>query len=103
MELYEMTFKQFCENWLEENSKYKAKYLEKPALWEYHKKMSLYSQWEKILLERAEVGPIPSDVLMSFIRRNGEGLLFRMFRGRYEKGIQNFKIPKSIRDLREAN
>jgi len=102
MENYEMTFKQFCENWLE-NSKYKTKYIADAKTWERHKMSILYPKWEKVLLERAEVGPIPSDVLISFNRINkNEEFMFRLFRGKYSKGIQDFKIPKSVRDLREA-
>ena len=97
-----MTFKQFCEYTLE-NCKYKKTYLEKPEVWENHKRSNLFPKWEKILLERAEVGPIPSDVIMSFIRLSDENTMYRTFRGVWAKGIQNFKIPKSIRDLREAN
>jgi hypothetical protein len=39
---------------------------------------------------------------MSYIAQTSEDVLFRIFRGVYSKGIQNFRIPKKIRDLRES-
>ena len=99
MELWEMTFKQYKE-YLLENSKYKEMYKLKPILWQQREREH-FIQWESILLTRAEVDVIPSDVLMSYVRQTSEGELFRRFRGVTSKGIQNFRIPKSIRDLRQ--
>lgn len=93
MEKFEMTFKEFCENWLA-NAKYASKYIADSKLWENHKRSNLYPSWEKTLVERAEVGPIPENVLNSFIEVNNENLLFRLFRGRLEKGIQDFRIKE---------
>jgi hypothetical protein len=101
MELWEMTFKQYREFLLESN-KYKKSYEEKPQLWE-DKKKDHFKNWEKILLERAEIGLIPSDVIMSYTRETSEGELFRKFRGIKDKGIANFRIPKIVRELRKKN
>jgi len=92
MNKYEMTYEQFCENWLE-NAKYKKSYLNDSKLWE-GKKRNLFLNWEKVLLERAEIGSIPENVLMSFISMSDEKTMFRTFKGVWAKGIQEFRIKE---------
>ena len=103
MELWEMTFKQYREHLLE-NNKYKNAYqsnVKMQELWESYKNIHL-REWINVLLERAEIGVIPSDVLMSYIRNLSESDLFRTFRGTKSKGIEEFRIPKKIKDSRES-
>jgi hypothetical protein len=98
MEKWEMTFPQYCQDYLE-NCRYKAAYeadpKKLPALY-----ATLLPAWVSELMERAQVGPIPSPVIMSFIRQFDESLLYRTFRGIYESGIKDFRISKNVRDLR---
>lgn len=94
MELWEMTYKQYCNNYLE-NCKYKNNYLNNNDRWE-QKKKDLITVWENMLLDHAEDKIIPSDVLQSYIRVFGEERLFTRFKGTKEKGISNFRIPKKI-------
>jgi len=98
MELYEMTFKQYREHLLETN-KYKKSYLAKPELWEKyledHKK-----QWVELLLERAKIEALKTTVIQSYIRTFSGLALYGTFRGIYYTGVKDYKIPKSIRDLR---
>ena len=101
MKLYEMTYKQYCQYWLK-NAKYKNTYENSIDKWE-NKKRDLIIEWRNALLERALIGAIPSDVLMSYIRIFSEGDLFRTFRGIHSKGVENFRISKKIRDLRSDN
>ena len=100
MELWKLTFKQYDE-WCLETSKYKEKYLEKPTLWE-SLKIWRAKDWENILLLRAEEGPIPSKVLQSYIRVFGEPRMKSQFRGIRYLGIQDYRIPKKIRELRNS-
>lgn len=94
---YEMTYNQYCSHWLE-HCKYIKSYVDNPNLWNA-KKRDLLIEWKNVLLERARVFPLPSKVLVSYIREFGEADLFRTFRGIYEQGIRNFRIPKRTRDL----
>lgn len=98
MEKWEMTFKQYLE-YAFENNKYKKVYEQKLELWDIKRKQH-FRDWENILLERAEIGVIPSDVIMSYIRETSESVMFRMFKGTRAKGISDFRIPKKIRELR---
>lgn len=94
-EKWEMTFPQYCQDYLA-NCRYKAAYeadpKKLPALY-----ATLLPAWVKELEERAQAGPIPSPVLMSFIRQFDEGVLFRTFRGNCAPGISRFRIPASSR------
>ena len=95
-EKWEMTFPQYCQDYLE-NCRYKAAYeadpRKLPALY-----ATLLPAWVSELMERAQIGPIPSPVLMSFIRQFDEGVLFRTFRGNCAPGISRFRIPASKRN-----
>ena len=99
MELWEMTYNQFCDHYLN-NCKYKNAYLKNNQLWENRKK-DLITDWENILLEVAEIKIISSKVLQSYIRIFGKQRLFARFSGRKFKGISNFKIPAKIKKIRE--
>jgi hypothetical protein len=96
MKKYELTFNQYCEDWLN-NSRYKESYLKNSMLWN-NKREQLLKEWVKELENAAIENIIPSDVLMSYIRIFGENALFSTFRGVHLKGIQNFRIPKKVRD-----
>lgn len=94
-EKWEMTFPQYCQDYLE-SCRYRAAYEANPQKWE-NKKQYLLNDWVNVLKERAKVGPIPSPVIMSYIRQFGERALFSVFRGVYEPGISHFRIPATVR------
>jgi hypothetical protein len=94
-ESWELTYKQFCEQWLKD-CKYKTSYEANKNLW-LGKQEDLKPIWIQELMKRAEVGSLSPQVIMSFIRLYGEKDLFRTFRGRWEKGVQDFRIPKKLR------
>lgn len=99
MELWEMTFKQFCENWLN-NSRYKDKYKKDATRWN-NKKRDLQLQWISILEERAEEGTIPEKVIRSFVNMFGEEQTRRTFRGVKEKGLELWNQTQTKKALRE--
>ena len=99
MEIWEMTYNQFCDHYLN-NCKYKNAYLANLKAWENRKK-DIITDWENTLLEHAENNIIPSDVLQSYIRLFDEERLFTRFSGKKSKGISNFRIPAKIRKIRE--
>jgi len=100
-ELYEMTFNQFCENWLN-NSKYANKYKNNNKVWE-DKKKDLFREWDQVLETRAEIGDIPEIVIRNLISIVGQESVLRTFRGTKEKGLYSwFETQKRIQH-RESN
>jgi hypothetical protein len=100
VEKWQMTFNQYCEDYLK-NCRYRAAYEADRKKWE-NKKRDLLNGWVEELKTRALVGPLSSPVIVSFIRQFDEALLYRTFRGIYEKGIENFRIPQKLREIRRA-
>lgn len=92
-----MTFKQYCDNYLE-NSRYGAKYKELGLNSDQWKecKGNLLIKWKEEVLKHAENYPLETKVIVSWGRQFGEWTIFRTFRGKYEKGIKNYKIPKKF-------
>jgi hypothetical protein len=100
MNLWELTYIQFCENWLE-NSKYKKSYKANQTMWE-GKKKELLKQWEDILLQRAEVGSIPEKVIRSYVNMFGEEATRRIFRGVKAKGLEEWEQTQMRKISRES-
>lgn len=100
MNLWELTYNQFCNNWLE-NSKYKKAYKGNPVMWE-GKKRELLKQWEDVLLQRAEVGSIPEKVIRSYANLFGESATRRIFRGTKGKGLQEWEQTQTRKVLGES-
>lgn len=99
MESWQLTYIQFCENWLK-NNKYKKAYQTNPEKWE-NKKRDLLKDWEDILLERAEIGSIPEKVIRSYVNLFSEKRARSMFRGRKEKGLQEWEQTQIKKQHRE--
>ncbi len=89
------TWKQFRDNYFN-NNKYKNSYLNNKELYDY-KCRELKREWIKHLLIIAKKDPLPHWVVTDYIRQFGEKEMFRTFRGIYEKGISEFRIPKNCR------
>ena len=104
MELWELTYIQYCNNWLE-NSKYKKAYKASPEKWE-SKKRDLLQDWINILYARAEIGSISEKVIRSYVNLFGEKDTRRIFRGTKEKGLYDWEqtqIKKIYRDSELTN
>lgn len=95
----DLTYKQFLQSWLN-NNKYKEKYLTNKELLK-QKEQELQIVWVRELKKHAIEKPLKTKVIMSYIRLFGESSLFYTFRGIYENGISEFRIPKKIRNLRK--
>lgn len=100
MNKWELTYNQFCQDFLD-NNKYKKAYLAKPETWE-NKKKDLLIQWQNILFNRAEIGSIPEIVIRSYVNIFGEELTRRQFRGTKEKGLADWLITQTKKQLRES-
>lgn len=98
-EKYEMTFNQYCEDFL--NGRYGSKYRENKKLWEQFKETNLKEKWVNILLKRAEEGTIPEIVMRSYVNMFGEARARRIFRGRLEKGIELWEQTQINKVYRE--
>lgn len=92
METKILTYKQYVENYID-NSKYKEKYLQNKKLMDW-KKEDLKQDWVNYLIEKAKAEVFPHWVCQDFIRRFGEKMFFRVFRGVSAKGISEFRVPK---------
>ena len=104
LELYKLTYIQFCNHFLNTN-KYSKTYKTNPDKWEWKKK-DLLKDWENILLQRAEIGSIPEKVIRSYVNLFGKKTARRMFRGTTEKGLQDWEqtqIKKIYRDSELTN
>lgn len=99
MEKYQMTYIQFCENWLE-NSKYRETYKAKTAMWDA-KKIDLKQEWVNILFGRAAEGSIPEVVIRSYVNMFGEDQTRRNFRGTLEKGLIEWEATQIKKIYRE--
>jgi len=100
MQLWELTYIQFCNNFLK-NNKYKNAYKANHEKWE-SKKKDLLLDWVNILYERAEVGSIPEKVIRSYVNLFGEKTTRRMFRGRKEKGLEAWEQAQIKKQYRES-
>lgn len=98
-ELWEMTFNQYCENFLNTN-RYAKKYKENPTMWE-GKKQDLLESWWQLLQDRAEIGDIPEIVIRSAVNIFGESKIRRIFRGTKEKGLQSWEQTQQNKVYRE--
>jgi len=99
MELWKLTYIQYCNHFLE-NNKYKNAYKSNPEKWE-SKKKDLLKDWENVLLERAEVGNIPEVVIRSYVKMFGEPTTRRIFRGTKGKGLEEWEQTQIKKALRE--
>jgi len=100
MELWELTYIQYCNHYLE-NCKYKKAYKASPEKWE-SKKKDLLLDWNNILLERAEIGSIPEKVIRSYVNIFGEKETRRIFRGTKEKGLYSWEQTQIKKQYRES-
>ena len=99
-ELYKLTYIQFCNHFLATN-KYSKAYKADPRKWE-SKKRDLLKDWENILLQRADVGSISEKVIRSYVNLFGEKVTRRIFRGRLEKGLQEWEQTQIRKICRES-
>ena len=101
MELWEMTYNQYCEYWLNTN-KYKHQYKNDRQKWE-NKKQDLKLKWISILEERAEIGDIPEQVIRSLVNLVGKEVVLRTFRGTKGKGLQSWLQTQKNKIYREKS
>ncbi len=87
-QIWEMTYEQYCTNYIE-NSKYtKAIKSNKNQLDSTRK--SCLQKWIKALEERAEIGSIPEIVIRAYVKMFGEEQTKRVFRGIKEQGLKDW-------------
>ena len=89
MEIWEMTYKQYCEYYIE-NSRYKDSIKNSKSQLESTKNSCL-NRWVKSLEERAEIGDIPEKVIRVYVDMFGENQLKRVFRGIKSKGLKSWE------------
>ena len=90
------TFKQFKEEYWK-NNKYSHRYSK-----EWKKQIEeqyLKHDWLEYLKEEAKTKALPHWVITDFINKFNEQALFDIFRGVYQKGISEYKIPKKVKEL----
>ena len=99
-EKWEMTYNQYCENWLN-NNKYASSYKKDTIKWNAKKK-ELLNEYYKLLQDRAEIGDIPEIVIRSLIKEIGEDQVVRIFRGTKEKGLYSWQQTQIKKQYRES-
>jgi hypothetical protein len=100
VELWKLTYNQYCENWLN-NSRYKEAYKADSKKWE-NKKKDLKIEWICILEQRAEEGDIPEKVIRCLIDIIGQETVLRTFRGVKEKGLKSWQQTQTNKLYRET-
>ncbi len=88
-QIWEMTYEQYCTNYIENNRYSKAIKGNKNQL-EFTKKSCL-QKWINALEERAEIGSIPEIVIRAYVKLFGEEQTRRVFRGTKEQGLEDWK------------
>jgi len=93
-ETYEMTLIQYTAHLLNQN-KYRQSYKRDARAMESFKANS-QAKWIQLILDRAKEAKLEDCVIRDFVKRFGEDVLHRTFRGVYEKGISGW-IPADVK------
>jgi hypothetical protein len=88
-EIWEMTYEQYCTNYIE-NSKYSKAIKSNETQLKATRNICL-TNWTKALEERAEIGSIPEIVIRAYVKMFGEEQTKRVFRGTKEQGLKEWR------------